>query len=57
MDEECLFPAQPISGQEKPEEPIRPPEFRPAMLSVQEGKLLAECEVFERQVRTQPQGG
>jgi hypothetical protein len=55
-DEECFFPAQPGSRQEQPEVPIRPPKFRPPELSIQYDKLLAKGKVFQRKVRTQPQG-
>jgi len=51
-DEECFSPAQPGSRQEHPEIPTRPPE-----LSIQDSKLLAQGQVFQCQVRTQPQGG
>ena len=51
-DEECFFPAQPGSRQEQREEPIRPPEFRPAVLLVQNRELLAKGQIFKSKVRT-----
>ena len=56
-DDECLFPALPVSGQESPEEAIELPELRSPTSSVQNGELLTEREVFECQFRAEPQGG
>jgi hypothetical protein len=56
-DEECFFPAQPGSRQKQPEVPIRPPKFRPTELSIQDGKLLAQSQILQCQLRTQPQSG
>ena len=54
-DDECLFPALPGSRQEKPEESVQLPEFRPPVSSILKGELLAERRVLECQLRTQPQ--
>jgi len=56
-DDECLLPVLPGSGQENPEEAIELPESRSPTSSIQDGDLLAEREVFECQVRAEPQGG
>ena len=56
-DDQCFFPVLPGSRQEKPEDSIQLPEFRPPVPSIQNGELLAEGEVLECQFRTQPQGG
>jgi len=56
-DDECLFPVSPGSGQESPEEAIELPELRSPTSSIQNGELLAEREVFECQLRAEPQGG
>jgi len=55
-DDDRLFPMGPGSGQEKTEEPIGAPEFRPPVSSIQDGQLLAKREVFEGQLRTLPEG-
>jgi hypothetical protein len=56
-DDECLFPALPGSGQEKPEESVQLPEFRPPVSSIENGELLAERQVLECQLGTEPLGG
>jgi len=48
----CTLPIHGATGAAK--EPIRPPKFRPPELSIQNGKLLAKGQVFQREVRTQP---
>ncbi len=56
-DNECFFPALPGSRQENPEEAIRLSKSWSPTPPVQDRELLAEREVFECQVRAEPQGG
>ena len=48
---------RPRPGKEEPEESIAVPKFRPTLLSTEDGELLAEGEILQREIRAQPAGG
>ena len=54
-NDQDIAPCRPKPAEQNPKHPIRPPKFRPPELSIQNGKLLAK-QVFQREVRTQPEG-
>jgi hypothetical protein len=66
-NEEIILPTVPGSRQKNPKVPIRSSKLRPAVLTLQNGKLLPKCQVFQsmvglqseeiRQEREQPQNG
>ena len=55
-NEQGLSPVPPRPGKEEPEESITVPKFRPSLLSMENGELLAEGEILQREIRAQPAG-
>ena len=56
-DEQGSLPVRPRPGKEEPEESIAVPKFRPSLMSTEDGELLAEGEILQREIRAQPAGG
>jgi len=52
-DSKGILPISPGTGQEQPEEPIRPTKLWAPELTIQNGKLLTKSEVFQGEVRAQ----